>query len=325
MSAKKHANGHAPASEAPELDGEFVGCAAVVRGALSPNTEQALRADLRVFETWCRDHALDPLPAGADTVAAFVEHMAQRRAPATVRRYVASIGLAHRALGCPDTSANPVVKLAVQRMNRRRGRRQRQARGLTWSLRQRLLATSGGRLIDVRNRALVALAYDGLLRRSELVALRVCDLIVAANGSGTLLVRRSKNDVEGRGEAVFIARDSVKLLQAWLRGAGIRSGVLFRSVRKDGAVGRTLDPSQVPRIYRGMARDAGLPDEVGRGLSGHSPRVGAVQDMIASGIGMPAILQAGRWKSAAMVQRYGERVVAQRSGAAQLARLQGRD
>ena len=47
--------------------------------------------------------------------------------------------------------------------------------------------------------------------------------------------------------------------------------------------------------------------------------------MIASGIETPAILQAGRWKSASMVQRYGERLLAKRNGAAQLARLQKRE
>ena len=46
--------------------------------------------------------------------------------------------------------------------------------------------------------------------------------------------------------------------------------------------------------------------------------------MIASGIGIPAIMQAGRWKNAQMVQRYGERLLAKRNGAAQLARLQKR-
>ena len=60
------------------------------------------------------------------------------------------------------------------------------------------------------------------------------------------------------------------------------------------------------------------------GLSGHSARVGATQDMIACGIELPAILQAGRWKSTAMVYRYGERLLARRSGAAKLAELQHR-
>ena len=53
-------------------------------------------------------------------------------------------------------------------------------------------------------------------------------------------------------------------------------------------------------------------------------RVGAAQDMVAEGIGMPAILHAGRWRTTAMVNRYGEQLLARRSGAAQLARLQGR-
>ena len=46
--------------------------------------------------------------------------------------------------------------------------------------------------------------------------------------------------------------------------------------------------------------------------------------MVAAGIGLPAILQAGRWKSPATVNRYGERLLARNGAAAQLARIQGR-
>jgi len=113
-------------------------------------------------------------------------------------------------------------------------------------------------------------------------------------------------------------------VRAWLDVSGIASGPLFRSLRKDGTVGGKLDPSQVPRIYKGMAARAGLRAGLVRRISGHSPRVGAAQDMIASGIGIPAIMQAGRWKSARMVQRYGERLLARRGASAQLARLQKR-
>ena len=95
-------------------------------------------------------------------------------------------------------------------------------------------------------------------------------------------------------------------------------------MHKSGSIGERLDPSQLPRIFKQMARRAGLPPAMIDGLSGHSTRVGAAQDMIAAGIELPAILQAGRWKSPAMVNRYGERLLARRSGAAQLARLQRR-
>ena len=299
-------------------------CADTACGAVSENTERALRSDLRVFAAWCAERRLLPMPARPETIAAFVDAMAASRAPATVRRYVASIAVAHRARGRGKAAKDTLVRLALKRMHRRRGRRQAQAGGLTWPLRQRLLAAAGARPIDDRNRALVAVAYDAMLRRSELTALQVDDLLEEIDGSGALLVRRGKTDVEGRGAMVYLAPDTVALVRAWLARAGVSDGRLFRSVGRAGAVGHSLDPSQVPRIFKAMARRAGLPGEVAEALSGHSARVGAAQDMIAGGIELPAILQAGRWKTTTMVNRYGERLLARRSGAAQLARLQRR-
>ena len=313
----------APAREpAIELElGRFVRAA---RGGFSRNTERAIRSDLGIYAEWCADRELRALPASAETVAAFVDSMAETRSPATVRRYVASIAVAHKAIGCGKTLASPVVRLALKRMHRRKGRRQVQARGLTWPLRKRLLEAAGDRLIDDRNRALLAVAYDAMLRRAELAALEVSDLFVEMSGDATLLVRRSKTDTEGRGEMVYLACDTVRLVRVWLERSGITDGRLFRSVHKCGTLGERLDPSQVPRIFKGMACRAELPDALVEGLSGHSARVGAAQDMIAAGIELPAILQAGRWKTTSMVNRYGERLLARRSGAAQLARLQER-
>ena len=294
-------------------------------GAVSANTERAIRADLAVFRAWRHVHAAAAVPASPETIAAFVDDMAETRAPATVRRYLATLAVAHRAAGHADSLRHPLVKLAVQRMHRRRGRRQKQALALDWRLRKRLLAAAGERLIDDRNRALVAVAYDTMLRRSELTAARLADLAPHVHGGATLLVRRGKTDGDGRSATVYIARDSAELLADWLRRASLAGGRLFRSVSKGGAVAEGLHPSQVPRIFKAMARTAGLPLDIVDGLSGHSTRVGAAQDMIAAGIEMPAILQAGRWKTAAMVSRYGERLLAGRSGAAQLARLQRRE
>ena len=293
-------------------------------GAFSMSTERALRSDLAIYAEWCAERGERALPAEPGTVAAFVDDRAEVRAPATVRRYVTSIGIAHRALGLERTVTDPTVGLALKRMHRRKGRRQDQATGLTWPLRQRLLEATGDRLIDHRNRALLAVAYDALLRRTELVSLQAADLLEEMQGDGSLLVRRSKTDAEGKGETVWLAPDTVRLVHAWLGQAAIGEGLLFRSVRKGGRVGERLNPGQVPRIFKAMAREAGLPETVEAGLSGHSARVGATQDMIAAGIGMPAILHAGRWKSAVMVNRYGEQLLARRSGAAQLARKQKR-
>ena len=273
---------------------------------------------------WCAERGLAPLPARAATVVAYIEAMASVRAPATVRRYVSSVATVHKAAGEGSLLEHVTVRRALTRMHRRTGWRQTQVQGLTWALRQRLAEAAGHRLIDVRNRAILAVAYDAMLRRSELVALQVVDVTIERAGSASLLVRRAKTDPEGGGAMLYLHHDSVTLVRAWLSAIGIAGGPLFRSLRKDGTVGGRLHESQVPRLYKAMAERAGLPAEMVRRLSGHSPRVGAAQDMIASGIGIPAIMQAGRWKSAAMVQRYGERLLAKRNGAAQLARLQKR-
>ena len=293
-------------------------------GAFSPNTERALRADVQVLEAWCREHRRAAFPASPDTVAAFVDDMAGIKTPATVRRYVSSIAALHKVLRQPNPLDSASVRFALQRMHRRRGRRQAQVQGLTWPLRNRLLEAAGDRLIDVRDRALLAVGYDTLLRRAELVSLEVTDLLEDIDGTATLLVRSGKTDPDGRGAMLYLARDTVQMVKAWVERSGVGAGRLFRSVRKDGTVGEKLDASQVPRIYKRMARRAGLTDDIVDTLAGHSTRVGAVQDMIACGIELPAILQSGRWKSARMVQRYGERLLARRSGAAQLAERQRR-
>ena len=293
------------------------------RAAPRGNSERAMRSDMAIYRAWCRERDVPAVPASPRTIAAFIDAMARVRAPATVRRYVASIAAAHRAAGKDRATKNEPVRRALSRMHRRKGRRQSQAEGLTGALRERMLEAAGEALIDARNRALLAVAYDTLLRRAELVGLQVADIVEDSDGAATVLVRRTKTDPEGRGAMAYLAPDSVALLNEWLERSGVREGRVFRSLAR-GVVGEALEAGQVSRIFKRMAREANLPEEVVKGISGHSTRVGAAQDMVAGGIGMPAILHAGRWKTTAMVNRYGERLLARRSGAAQLARLQHR-
>lgn len=299
-------------------------------GAYAGNTERALRADSAVFSAWCRQAGVAPLPASAATVAAFVDAMGATRAPATVRRYVSSIATLHKAARLANPTADPLVKLALKRLHRRRGRRQRQAQGVTLEVRERLLAAAGSRPIDLRNKALVAVAYDTLARRSELVGIRIEDLTPDADGSATVLIRRSKTDQHGDGSVAYLAPDTVAHLRRWLTAAGLASGPVFYSVSKAGRPTRPLahrshDPgAEVARIFKQMARAAGLPAEAVAAISGHSTRVGSTQDMLEHGIELPAIMQAGRWQTPTMVSRYGERLIARRGGAARLARRQRR-
>jgi site-specific recombinase XerD len=133
--------------------------AGMARGAFSANTIRAWRADWEVFTESCRVYRLESLPASPKTVRAFVfECLGKGKKPATVRRYVSTIGRAHRASGVLDPTSSEEVKLALKEMGRNVPARQRQARGLTWGEIELFLSVEPRNLRDVRDRALVAVA-----------------------------------------------------------------------------------------------------------------------------------------------------------------------
>ena len=288
--------------------------ARAAEGALAPNTVRALRADLTLWQAWCAARGFDSLPASAEIVAAFVDDRGAERAPATVRRYVASIATLHRAAGAPDPTKGAAARFALRRLARAKGTRQRQAAPLTELAVERIAARTGDALIDRRDVALLLVARDLLGRRSEVAALRVADVRPGEDGSGTVLVARSKTDQEGQGSVGYLAPRTMAALAAWLGGAGITAGPLFRGVHRTGRLGRALEPGEVARIFKKLARRAGLdPAEV----SGHSCRVGMAQDLVAFGADLPAVMQAGRWQTPAMPARYAERLLAGRNVVAQ--------
>jgi integrase/recombinase XerD len=77
-------------------------------------------------------------------------------------------------------------------------KRQRQARGLVWSEIAVFLEFEPRNLRDIRDRALVAVAYDTMCRREELVSLAIEDIEPAEDGSETVVIRRSASDPGSR-------------------------------------------------------------------------------------------------------------------------------
>ena len=264
------------------------------------------------------------MPADPDSVARFIDVMGEVKAPATVRRYVSSIAAFHRAAGMANPATDKAVTLALRRLHRAKGRVQAQAAQLTRHLVDRMLTNTPESTVGRRNRALLAVAYDTLARRSELVALQVEDLELGPAGSGTVLIRRSKVDQEGVGKVRYLAPDTVRHLRAWLVAAQLTSGPIFRAVAKGGRVAEALSMAAVSVTFKAMAVAAGASAEEAARISGHRSRVGVAQDMARHGLELPSIMQAGGWKTAAMVARYTARLDARRSGAAKLAVLQDR-
>ena len=184
-----------------------------------------------------------------------------------------------------------------------------------------------------------------MARRSELVALNLGDVSFLEDGSARAIIRRSKTDQAGEGHTAYLAPATVRYLKAWLEMAQITKGAVFRRLIGTGfppkqkprpgrerklktipeRIGARLSPAAVGNIFKSVAKFIKMAPEDIRGVSGHSIRVGATQDLLALNIDLASVMQAGRWKSHRMPMRYGEHVIAGLGGMARAAKAQGRE
>jgi integrase len=298
----------------------------MAEGAYSANTLRAQRADGAIFQAFCEGRCESFLPAEPATIRAFIEHMVQAgKKPATVRRYIATIGGAHIGAGLLNPCTSEAVRLGMKKMGRDTSARQTQARALGWQEIKEFIRSAGRGLRADRERALLCVAYETLARRSELVALEIQDIEILPDGTGRALIRRGKTDAEGEGRVAYLSRETVKWLSIWLEHAKVREGAVFRRLVGRGQIGGPLNPGSIAPIFKRVAQWIGMPARFIAEISGHSTRVGAAQDLAALDIDLAAITQAGGWKSPRMPLQYAEKINAARSGMARAAAVSGRD
>jgi integrase len=298
----------------------------MAEGAYSANTLRAQKADGAIFQAFCERRGESFLPADPKTIRAFIEHEVKAgKKPATVRRYIATIGRAHVGAGLLNPCSGEAVRLAVKKMGRETSARQAQARALGWSEIKEFVGNAGEGLRADRERALLCVAYETLARRGELVALQARDIEFWPNGTGQALIRRGKTDAGGQGRVAYLSRETVKWLKIWIEHAKISEGPIFRRLIGRDEIGAALHPGSIAPIFKRVARWIGMPARFVAEVSGHSTRVGAAQDLAELDIDLAAITQAGGWKSTRMPLQYAEKINAARSGMARAAAAAGRD
>jgi integrase len=259
--------------------------------AYASNTMRAQKADGAIFQTFCEANGMAFFPADPKTIRGFIEHcIVEQKKPATIRRYVATIARAHMAAGLLSPCASEPVRLALKEMGRVTSSRQRQALALGWAEIKEFMKTAGEGLRADRERALLCVAYDTMARRSELVAFDFEDIEFMRNGSGTMLIRRSKTDSVGEGAQAYLSHETVKWLEKWLDAAGIEEGAIFRRLIGQNRVGERLHADIIADIYKRVARWIGMPAKQVNQVSGHSVRVGATQDLLTLNIDLASIM-----------------------------------
>ncbi len=279
-----------------------------IDGAYAPNTLRAYRSDMLEFIAYCYKTGDCALPAKPETVAEFLmETVPQGIKSSTIRRKVSSISAIHRLSSLDDPTKHSEVRIIQRKIYRQLGTRFDQAYPITRALLTRLLAACEDDLHSLRDRALLLVAYDSMRRRSELISLRVEDIEWIPDNGASVLLRKSKTDQQGCGKWIHLKSETSHALHQWLTAAKINEGLIFRGVRSSGVITDGLCESRISRIYKTLARKAGLNESVVQSISGHSMRVGGAQDLLNSGASLPQIMVKGGWAKTDTVLRYVER------------------
>jgi site-specific recombinase XerD len=310
---------------------------ALMDGAYAPNTIRAIRADVERWLNYCHSQGVGFNNASSGHFAGFIDGLTESQAlrASTIRRTVSSVACCYRLQGLADLTKSPLALLALRRMNRTLGRKMRQAKPIDNHLLERLLAACpGDELMTLRNRLLLLVGHDTLLRRAELVSLQIEDIQMKADLSGArILLRRSKTDQDALGRWLPLSQRTTETLATYLACLTLEvtrlleesplaklQGALFASLplrhvsglSQNGTASaeggnfkiKGLHDCRVPRIIRALARKAGLSGEQIKGLSGHSLRVGAAQELARAGEAMPLIMTRGGWTKPDTVLRY---------------------
>lgn len=314
----------------------------------APNTQRALKADWTVWHTWCvdsRNHA-DGNPRNsfpitpavliefitahspgevrtADGTRSVDERLTHRRVKSarTIERYLASLRALHRLAGLKDDPTADVDVEATRRLVMRGRTRAKPKKPLRLAQVEEVLALKAETHREKRDRAMLSVAYSAMLRRSELVALEVRDLVFDADGSGTATVKFSKTDQDAEGHVRYLAPFAVAALNTWLKEAKIDSGGLFRRVLPNGTVGpKPLTDHEVARVFKRLAHRVDAGGLGVAGIAGHSTRIGAAHDLVEAGFDVAAIANAGGWKTLMMPNYYTRELRAKQSAMAQLIR-----
>lgn len=279
---------------------------------LSPGSQVTYDRIWSYFAKWCADNGHDALPATPTVVCGYLIARAEDgKKVATLRTTRNAIASKHRLAGLDLPTDDPEVKTCLRLLSRlavaNGTRASKQAPGIRLEHIKMLeydkpLPDEDARWSKADDRrhalncALVTVMHSAFMRVSEAAALRWGDIAFLANGQARITIRSSKTSADP--ETALLTTRAV----GWLRKI------------------MPHDPDMEARVF-GVKCSRALHNRIRRamkwirpGATGHSPRVGAAQDMTIRGGSLQQVKEAGRWRSLAMPAYYASKVAPERGG-----------
>jgi site-specific recombinase XerD len=92
------------------------------------------------------------------------------------------------------------------------------------------------------------------------------------------------------GRSLYLSQRAHLALIEWMKELPKEQEILFCGLNRSLDISQQIGAGQINRIYKKIARKAGLDEAEIEGISGHSMRVGPAQDLLNSGASMPIIM-----------------------------------
>ena len=246
---------------------------------LAPGTMRTYRRAFALFAKWCDRRGESALDANPDTIASYLQDMADRRIRlATIKVALASIADAQRHSGRRRSAMHHNVRGALIRLVQAESRPQVSAKPMTagdlaeirrTACTPRLLSgrtpreesLSAARARGLLDMSLISVMRSACLRRSEAAALLWDHVMPQADGSGVLYIPNA----DEQAKFAYLGEDAVTDLLA-IRPDGPTNG-------GDPVFG--MSPGHIGKRVRGAAIAAGLGD----GYTSDSCRFGMADDL----------------------------------------------
>jgi|ERR1051326_2892930 integrase len=271
------------------------------KASFSKGTILTYQSRCRHFQKWCEEIGRPFLPTSAETIALYLSSIGQDVSFSTLDCAIAAIEAAHEKAGLfitGDKSLYLRVRKGIRRTHKH-NQSIKQAPAISVLDLKGVCCKMSASIFDIRDKAIITLAFFGAFRRSEVSALDFENIEFTEKGITVNILQSKTTDMN---QTVYIsyAKDKdicpVRALNAWIYISEITSGPIFRSIYKGGRVS--------PDRLSGPAISDIIKKHFGDEYSGHSTRRGLITASAEKGTPIHVIKKHSRHKNVNMVFTY---------------------
>lgn len=306
------------------------------KDAYRKNTVKQLAYNWSKYSAFCIDNGLSSLPSSSENVELYIVHCSTIYHRNTISSHLWAISKMHKISGMIDPTKDEHVYLSRRAIINNKldlGEEIKQANAFNSEDLDRFLDAYNApeTAKQFRDKALLSISYECLLRSSEIVNIRFKDLNIKKGSDGNINIPISKSNKVGNFDIRYISDQTVLFLFDYFEYCGIdynsfvsdvykRELFIFVPCKKNGAPSQTGSLTGTKKMCRTSINNLfkHAAKLLGSDFSAHSARVGATQDMFKANISLPLIQQAGGWGSPNMPIRYGSQINVKESGMAKM-------